>query len=486
MIFISGGGTFLSMNSPRVSRPGAYINFVSVPRPMIFVGDRGTSTGLVDLPWYRPDEAVLVSGMDFLSGAGLKHIGLTAFDEGRNVDHIGLLLSGCVDTWLMSANTGGTKATANIQLIGGTLHAEAQKYGSFGNDILLSIAALPALPGAPIQYQLITMIQGHEGSNIPRMTQTHSEPTEIRNNDFVVFTLIPDDPAIPVQFDEIAGVPLTGGSDGTVNLTTRIPAYLRRIKTKNWQCMGWHHPDESHKQLIQQFIMRCRDENGLYVQVSMATSHANHEGVNNLHLGHGDATNTTTGMRFTIDEVALMHASMTAGADIITSNTNTPLPMPLEFDYEFDNQEIIDGLAKGLVMFTRRRNGIIKIEQDINSLHTFTPRKNREFRKNNILRKLDEIGTTIRSTWENFFMGNEINDDIGRALYVVQVDTYFTEMQTLRAIVNHSIENLNARQGDEPDAVVMHAIVQPTDAMERLFLTVHVSTGVYFVSEVAA
>ncbi|MCL1986742.1 MAG: phage tail sheath protein, partial [Firmicutes bacterium] len=73
-----------------------------------------------------------------------------------------------------------------------------------------------------------------------------------------------------------------------------------------------------------------------------------------------------------------MVASMTAGADIITSNTNTPLPIQLEFDYEFDNAEIKDGLDRGKIMFTRRQNGILKIEQDINSLHTFTPLKNRE------------------------------------------------------------------------------------------------------------
>ena len=177
---------------------------------------------------------------------------------------------------------------------------------------------------------------------------------------------------------------------------------------------------------------------------------------------------------------------MTAGADIITSNTNTPLPIQLEFDYEFDNAEIKDGLDRGKIMFTRRQNGILKIEQDINSLHTFTPLKNREFRKNNILRKLDEIGTSIRTAWENRTMGFEINDDFGRDLYKADVDNYLVTMQNMRALQNHSITNLDIRQGSEPDSVVMTALVQPTDVMERLFLTcplgrraVNVSTGVF-------
>ena len=477
---MSGGGTWLGQNSPRASRPGAYINFRSIPRPMIFMGGRGTSAGLVAMDWYRPDEAVLVSGMDFLTGGALRHIGITAFDEGRHVDHVGLLLSGCMDARLMPANTGGTKAAAEIPLANGALRCEAQKFGKFGNDLMVSIQALPKMPNLEAQFQVTTHIVWHESDDKPTMTQVAASPAEIRNNDFVAFTWVPDGPDEQGGFVEVAGAPLEGGANGTVNLAQRVPAFLRKMKNHSWQCMGWHWAEESHKQLVQQFVRRMRDENGLYVQVSMATANANHEGTNNLHLEHGEATNTVTGIRFTIDEIALMHASMTAGADIVTSNTNAPLPMPLEFENEFENQEIIDGLATGRVMFTRRRNGMLKIEQDVNSLHTFTPGKNREFRKNNILRKLDEIGATIRSTWEDFFMGNEFNDEIGRDLYKAQVDAYFTELQGLRALQNHAIENLTIRQGNDPDAVVMEADVQPTDAMERLFLNVNVSTGVYF------
>jgi hypothetical protein len=225
-----------------------------------------------------------------------------------------------------------------------------------------------------------------------------------------------------------------------------------------------------------------RDENGLYVQVSMATERANHEGVNNIDLRHEGANDPVTGEVFTMGEVALMHASMTAGADIITDNTNTPLPIQLDFDYELDNAEIIEGLQKGLTMFTRRRSGIVKIEADNNSLHTFTSEKGKEFSNNSILRKLDEIGTTVRSTWEDFFMGNDINDEIGRDLYIAQVDTYFMAMLRLRALQNHYIGNISARQGDEVDVVIAEVIVQPTGSMRRLFLTVNVSTGVYFAS----
>jgi len=480
---MSGGGRFLSMDVPSVARPGAYINFQSIPRPMIFIGERGTSAGLVEMSWYRDAEAVKVNGMDFLTGAALRHVGETAFGTSETTKHISLLLSACTDTIVMSANTGGDKAKVTIPMTNGELIVEAQKQGEFGNNIYISVQPVPVVTGEPPQWSVLTIISGHAALNIPNMTQTVTGPDALQNNDFVTFSVTRDDPDVEPTLTPVAGVALEDGTNGITSLAARVSVFLRTMKNRTWQVMGWQWPDAAQKIIVQQFVQRMRDENGLYVQVAMSAEHANHEAIINVDESQGDAINPVTGEEFTIDEIALMVASMSAGADIITSNTNTPLPIQLEFSNELENAEIIDGLQKGLFMFSRRRDGTLKVEQDINSLHTFTPEKNREFRKNNILRKLDEIGATIRSTWENFFMGNEINDEIGRDLYMAQIDTYFTEMQRIRALQNHGIDNLRIRQGNDPDAVVMAAIVQPTDAMERLFLTVNVDTGVYFAGE---
>jgi len=80
-----------------------------------------------------------------------------------------------------------------------------------------------------------------------------------------------------IQFVEVAGIALTGGSNGTTNLQTRIPNYLRKIRNYTWQCtcpsgrrVGWQWTDERQKQLVRDFVRRLRDENGKYVQVAMA------------------------------------------------------------------------------------------------------------------------------------------------------------------------------------------------------------------------
>ncbi|MCL2415515.1 MAG: hypothetical protein FWD01_01760 [Defluviitaleaceae bacterium] len=467
---MSDGGTFTNTNSPNVQRPGAYVNFVSVSRPFVFAGGRGVSCGLVELPWYLPNQIVKVSGMDFLSGRALRDIGLTAFD-GEAAKHVSLLLSGCFETRLVSANVGGEKAMVSIPITGGTLEIEAAKFGTFGNDLLVSCQEV-----SNGRWLFSAHIIGHESDHKPRMNQTVESVRELRGNDFITINVIPDDPNVEPAFIEFAGEVLTGGSNGNVNLATRIPAFLRKIKSDtSWQCMGWQWSEESHKLLVQQFIQRMRDS-GRYVQVSMAAAQANHEGINNVHIGHGNAINPITGEIFTIDEIALMHASMTAGADIVTSNTNTPLLVQLEFDHEFDNAEITEGLQQGRVMFTRRNSGIIKIEQDINSLHTFTPEKNREFRKNNILRKLDEIGFFTESIWENFYMGNAINDEIDREAYRVQINEKLERMQRMRALQNHHISRISIMQGDEPDIVEATLDIHPTDAMERIFKIVRVHT----------
>ena len=58
------GGIFASTNKVR---PGAYINFKSVPKPMSSVGNRGIATMPVVLGWRGNDEIIPVYSTD-LSG----------------------------------------------------------------------------------------------------------------------------------------------------------------------------------------------------------------------------------------------------------------------------------------------------------------------------------------------------------------------------------------------------------------------------------
>jgi Ca2+-binding RTX toxin-like protein len=111
---------------------------------------------------------------------------------------------------------------------------------------------------------------------------------------------------------------------------------------------------------------------------------------------------------------------------------------------------------------------------DINSLTTFTDAKGQEFSKNRVLRVLDAIANNTRETWEDNFIGQVTNDAAGRDLFKANRAEYLAGLQAQGAIENFTTDDIVVSAGDTKDSVVATISVQPTDAMEKLYMTVYV------------
>ena len=72
------GGTWLSQNK---KRPGAYINFKSVPKSLMTVGDRGIVAMGLPLSWGAEGKLIEVLSSDLIDGTSKKLVGFTAFDS---------------------------------------------------------------------------------------------------------------------------------------------------------------------------------------------------------------------------------------------------------------------------------------------------------------------------------------------------------------------------------------------------------------------
>ena len=133
----------------------------------------------------------------------------------------------------------------------------------------------------------------------------------------------------------------------------------------------------------------------------------------------------------------------------------------------------ISGCASAIL--STSTSGKIKVEQDINSLHTYGSDKNYNFTKNRVMRTLDEIGTTVVQTWEDSYMGKVDNNDIGRGIFKSDLIAYGNEMQRINAIQEFAgADDITIAQGVDLDAVVVDWYVKPVDSMEKLYLTVNV------------
>ena len=125
-----GGGTFLAQNKVL---PGAYINYISVPRASNFFSDRGYATIGLELDWGATGEVITIEPAD-LQNDSLELLGYSFTD--KKMKALRDLMQGAKTLYLYRLNDdGGAKAKATI----GALTVTAKHTGIRGNDIQIII-----------------------------------------------------------------------------------------------------------------------------------------------------------------------------------------------------------------------------------------------------------------------------------------------------------------------------------------------------------
>lgn len=444
------GGTWLSQNKVR---PGAYINFKAVPKPSMTVGDRGIMAIPLPLNWGETGKLIEVLSTDLLDGTSRKLVGFTAFDAESKL--LAGALSYCYKALVYRTNAGGVKATATI----GNIKADAKYFGTLGNGIIIAISNDSAT-------NLWTFITYLNGSQVDK--QVISQASELVSNDYVDFTVLEEG-----SLTETVGTALEGGTNGTVTPETAYPAFLNLLAMAKWQTMACISSDATIKASIQTFIRRMRDDEGRYVQGVVADyDGADYEGIIN-----SISSVVIDGITWTKEEFVAIVAGMTAGANFNESNTAKKVTGATSIVNELSDSEIKTALSNGKFLLSMSTSGSVKVEQDINSLHTYSQDRNYNFSKNRVIRTLDEIGTTTKTTWEDNYMGKVDNNETGRGLFKADLIQYGNEMQRLAGIQEFAgADDIRVAQGNDLDAVLVDWYVKPVDSMEKLYMTVHVNS----------
>lgn len=444
------GGTWLSQNKVR---PGAYINFKSVPRPTMTVGDRGIVAVPLTLHWGEEGALTEVFSSDLLDGASRKAVGFTAFDEESKL--LAAALSYAYKALVFRMNTGGERASAEI----GNLVCTARHTGTFGNRLVVTVDEEDGV------YTVITYADG-ETMDTQKVTQI----SELEDNDYIIFSKKDGEMDTPdFTPTETAGTPLAGGTDGEADESRAFQKFLSALQSARYQTMCCFSSDTSVKKSVQSFIKGQRDDEGRYVQGVLADyDGADCEGIINVANGV-----VVDGVSFSKEDAVAIAAGMTAGANFNQSNTAREVSGATSVIGEIT--DISAALQKGKFLFSTSTSGKVKVEQDINSLHTFTKAKDYNFSKNRVLRTLDEIGTTTKQTWEDTYMGKVDNNDTGRGLFKADLVEYGKELQRLSGIQEFSgSDDIEIAQGNDLDAVLVTWAVKPVDSMEKLYMTVNV------------
>lgn len=467
-------GTWIAMNK---QRPGAYINFISVNPTLGTIGERGIVACALPMDWGPNGELIRLTGTELRGGASLAKIGYTAFDVDESLPYR-LLLSKASTALLYRLDEGGTKAEGVVNA--GALTATAKHPGIFGNRIGVAIVADPSADiGPEIGFAQIGTARLAEGEfavyiyvdSLVREEFVIKTLADLDNfeSDYVDFTFADanaGNPPIPN-----AGITLTGGTNGEVT-GTGYSGYFDALTYANWQCMTIMSTETSLAAIIADQIVDWRENFGKKVQgVVYGTTSADHEGVVAVKQGFVTSTDTVTEELF-----PLWVASLCAGSRVNESNTAAEVPDAFEIINPVPTDEIAENLLQGWFLLSFRQDGAVCIEQDINTLHTYTQDKNYAFSKNRVIRTLDEIGNTIALRFNRNFAGKVDNTEGGRATWKADVISVIDSLVQVGAITNfNGSTDVEVFQGNDVDVVVCNLTIQPVDAMEKLYMTVYVN-----------
>ncbi|WP_138751802.1 phage tail sheath family protein [Paenibacillus sinopodophylli] len=435
------GGTWVTQNKVR---PGVFINFTSEPQSTSVLGDRGVVTIPLALAWGEPKKILAVNAGDDVS----KLLGYQISESQMLL--IREALKRARTLLLYRLNT-GTKAAVTV----GTLVATAKWGGVRGNS--LSVVIETNIDNTSLK-DVKTLLNGDVVDK-----QVVANVAGLVSNDYVVFSG-------SATLTNTAGAPLISGADGTVTNQDYVD-YLAAVEVFDFNAMAIPSADSAVKGLALAFVRRLREDEGKKIQAVLENYPvANYEGIISVKNGVVLEDGTT----LTAAQSTAWVAGATAGANVNQSLTYEAYDGAIDVATRYTNAQIIAALQAGEFVFTPN-NGIAVVEQDINTLITYTPTHGKHFSKNRVIRVLDGIAIDFLKTFSSFYIGKVNNNDTGRNLLKGECIKYLERMQSIEAIQEFSSQtDISVSAGEGADSVLIVAYVQPVDSIEKIYVAVTV------------
>ncbi|WP_068773454.1 phage tail sheath family protein [Paenibacillus sp. FJAT-26967] len=435
------GGNWTTQNKVR---PGTYINIVSDPKTLGTVGDRGTVSFPLALSWGAPKQVIeLQAGEDLRDQLGYD---ITAPEM--------LLLREAfkrAKTVLVYRLNTGVKAAVTKS----GLTATAKHGGILGND--LAIVIQPNIDDNT-KFDVNTLLAG-------RMVDTQTVPAiqDLKDNAWIDFS---GTGALEVT----AGMPLTGGDNGTVTNQDHAD-YLAAAEVLDFNTLALPSSDPTLKSIYTAFVKRLRDAEGRKIQLVLENYPlADNEGVISVKNGVILADGTLV----PASEAVVWVAAATASAAVNQSLTHQAYDDAVDVDIRYTNTQIVTAIENGEFVFTPSA-GRALVEVDINTFKSFTSAKGRQFSKNRVIRVLDGIANDLKRIFDSFYIGKVDNNKDGRNLFLKEAVQYLTTLQGINAIKNLDAQkDVQVTEGMDSDSILISSYVQPADAVEKIYMEVKV------------
>lgn len=431
-----GGGTFTSQNK---ELPGAYINFVSAASASAALSDRGIATMPLELDWGVEGEVFEVTNEDFQKNS-LKLFGY-AFDSPKILG-LNDLFMGAKTLYAYRLNGGGDKA-ANT-------YATAKYCGVRGNDLKIVIQKNA---DDASKYDVTTYF-----GTVKVDTQTVAKAADLVANDYVTFK--------DTELEVTAGMPLTGGTNGTVDGTAH-QNYLNKIESYTYNTMGVVVTDDTTKKLYAAFNRRMRDELGIKSQLIVYNYAADYMGVINVR-------NKVTDTGWSEASLVYWVTGAESGCEVNKSCQNKKYDGGFTVNTDYTQNDLKQAIKAG--EFTLHKvNGIVRVLEDINSMVTTSDTCGDVFKDNQTIRVIDQLGNDDAVLFNTKYLGVVPNNASGRMSLWSDLVKLRTQLQEMGAIEGFTDSDVTVTQGSTKKSVVVNSAITVVNAMGKLYMTVTVS-----------
>lgn len=432
-----GGGIFTTQNK---ILPGSYINFVSAARAYT-IGERGVAALPVELDWGEEGKVFEVTAEEFQRNS-LKLFGYPVDDD--RMKGIRDLFKHCQKALFYRLNK-GAKATCTF--------ADAKYSGTKGNDLKIVIKD-------DVDDESSYLVQTLMGFQIVD-EQLVKTKEELVDNEYVTWKQ-------ELTLEATASTPLASGTNGEPVTGTEYQNALDALESYKFNALGCLSTTDEVKKLFAAYAKRMRDQVGAkFIVVLHKKADSDYEGVVSVE-------NDTKDSGWSPSSAVYWVTGAQAGCAVNQALTNTAYDGEFELDLNYTQTQLEEAMTGGQFIFHRVDNDV-RVLDDINTFTAFTEEKREDFKRNQVIRVLDQIGNDIAALFNNKYLGKIPNDAAGRVSFWSDVVTHHKQLEALRAIENFDSENVKVQKGDKPTAIVVTDHVTPVNAMTQLYMTVIVS-----------
>lgn len=435
-----GGGTFVTIGEKKL--PGSYINFVSASRATLALSERGYAAIPLALDWGETGKVITLTAGEFQDKA-FELFGLNySSDELKPIRELFL---NARTLYIYRLGSSGVKASGSL--------ATAKYPGTLGNKIKIVTTAIvddETTTGYRVQTFLDNVLIDTQEIN-----DASAKTDDLAENNFVDWI---EDVSLSA-----GTVTLTSGTNPTITSVDYVD-FLAAIEPYSFNTIGYAGTDSAVKSLFAAFTRRLRDEMGVKFQCVLYNfSSADYEGVISVENTINNAQSGEAG------NLVYWVTGAEAGCAINKSNTNKKYNGAYDINVSYTQSQLEDALDAGKFVF-HKVGDEIRVLEDINTLTTFTDEKGEDFKYNQTIRVMDQIGNDIAAIFNTRYLGLIPNDESGRVSLWNDIVKYHKVLDGTRAIENFSPSDITVEKGPTKKTVVVYDNITPTNCMAQLYM----------------